>query len=167
MPVVRTSIHVDAPPDRVWGALADFGSIHRWNLGVPASHQMSTPDPGVGTTRHCDLSLPGSYIRERVVAWEPGSHYEVHIFEKKRVPMVTDLYATVGVEAEGDGSRAYFEPRYRTKAGLLGRIFDRIAIAPQYRKGGREFVAGLKHYVETGEDVTRDADLRIDDATIH
>lgn len=167
MPRLRASIHVDATPEEVWAAIGDFGNIYRWNPGVPASHLTSDQGEGVGATRHCDLALPGASIEERVTAWEPGRYYRVDIYDKKRVPFVKNLRAEVGVEpAPGGGAIAYFAPSWETAAGPLGRLVDRYAIRPQYDKGGRAFVAGLKHFVEHGEDVAKGVRLPVDQATV-
>jgi len=166
MPSVRATIDVDASPEEVWKAIADFGNIHRWNPGVPKSHLTSEQAEGIGTTRHCDLALLGASIEERVTEWEPGSHYKVDIYDKKRVPFVKNLRAEVGVEPTDGGSRAYFHARYDTSAGPIGRLMSRFMIRPQYEKGGRAFVAGLKYFVETGNDVEKGAPLAYSDASV-
>ena len=166
MPQVRASIPVEAPTEDVWKAIADFGNIYRWNPGVPESHLTSDQGEGVGTTRHCDLAMPGASIEERVTAWEPGSHYRVDIYDKKRVPFIKNLRAEVGVEPAGDGSTAYFQASYDTTAGPIGMLMDRLMIRGQYRKGGRAFVAGLKYFVETGNEVEKGVPLALDLATV-
>ena len=162
MTKMRVSIEVDAPPADVWSAISDFGNIFRWNPAVPKSHLTSDQADGVGTTRHCDLTVPGASIEERVIEWKPGSHYRVDIYESKRVPFVRNMNAEVGVVPSGEGSVAYFSPSYDTSAGPIGKIMDRLVMRPQYQKVGRAFVAGLKYYVETGQDVERNSPLAKD-----
>ncbi len=64
---VRNSI--DAPRDRVWAALADFGEIATWNTGIDASRIISGPDTGMGAERQCDFG--NRYLREKIQQWEP------------------------------------------------------------------------------------------------
>ncbi len=110
--------------------------------------------------------MPGASIEERVIEWEPGSHYRVDIYESKRVPFVRNMNAEVGVVSSGEGSVAYFAPSYDTSAGPIGKIMDRLVMRPQYQKVGRAFVAGLKYYVETGQDVERSSPLAKDQALV-
>lgn len=166
MSSLRVTIEVDASPEEVWKAIADFGGIDRWNPGVPVSQLTSVHSEGVGATRHCDLTLSGASIEERVTEWEPGSHYKVEIYRTKRVPFVRNLEAEVGVEPSGDGSIAYFAPSYETTAGPIGRLMDRLVLRRQYEKGGRAFVAGLKYFVETGNDVEKGSPLAYADAAV-
>lgn len=154
MPGYRATVHIDAPAEEVWEAIGDFGNIFKWNPAVPASHLTSDEVVGAGTTRHCDLTVPGASIEERITDWQEGRSYSVEIYQKKRVPFVKNLEATVSVEPSESGSEGRFEFRYDT-AGPLGRFMDRFVIGAQNRRTAELFVSGLKHYVETGEEVAK------------
>ncbi len=155
MPTYRATIDIDAPSEKVWEAIGDFGNIHKWNPSVPTSHLTSDQAVGEGTTRHCDLTVPGASIEERITDWQEGRSYSVEIYQKKRVPFVKNLRATVSVEPNGVGSKGGFKFEYDTIAGPIGRLMDRFLIASQNRKAAELFVSGLKHYVETGEEVAK------------
>ena len=71
MSTFSTHIHIQAPPEEVWAALADIGEIYVWNPGVQSSHLTSDAGEGIGTARYCDLG-GGNYLDERVVVWEPS-----------------------------------------------------------------------------------------------
>ena len=153
MPRYRATIGIDASTEKVWEAIGDFGNIYKWNPGVPNSHLTSAPEIGEGTTRHCDLTVPGASIEERVTDWQEGTSYTVDIYEARRVPFVKDLSATVSVEPNGSGSTGGFDFRYETTAGPIGKAMERYVIGPRNRKIAGLLVAGLKHHVETGEEV--------------
>ncbi len=155
MPTYRATVHIDAPSEEVWKAIGDFGNIYKWNPSVSASHLTSGEALGEGTTRHCGLTVPGASIEERITDWQEGRSYSVEIYQKKRVPFVKNLRATVSVERNGVGSKGRFEFNYDTTAGPIGRLMDRFVIASQNRKTAELFVSGLKHYVETGEEVAK------------
>ena len=57
-------IEIKAPVEKVWEAIADFGNISKFNPSVPTSHLTADQAQGVGTTRHCDLFVPGASIEE-------------------------------------------------------------------------------------------------------
>ena len=163
MKTIRSTIHIDAPTDKVWEVISDFGNIYRWNRTISASHLTSTDGHGVGTTRHCDMTIPGASVEERIVDWQEGSSYTVEIYEAKRFPFVTDMTAIVGVEPSESGSEASFQFSYDTTGGPIGKLFDRFVIGPQNNKAAALFVAALKHHVETGEEVSKG--VRVDTST--
>ena len=166
MPRYRANINIDAPAEEVWGAIGDFGNIYKWNPGVPKSNLTSQSEIGEGTTRHCDLTVPGASIEERITDWQEGSSYTVDIYQKKRVPFIRDLSATVSVEPDGAGSIGGFDFRYETTAGPIGKVMDRLVIGPRNHKVAELFVAGLKHHVETGEEVGKGVRVDRSKATV-
>ena len=166
MPRYQATIDIDAPAEKVWKVIGDFGNIYRWNPSVPKSHLTSGTELGEGATRHCDLTSPGASIEERITDWQEGSSYTVDIYRKKRVPFVKDLTATVSVAPNGTGSTAGFDFQYQTTAGPIGKVMDRLVIGSQNRKVAERFVAGLKHYVETGEEVGKGVRVRHAEATV-
>lgn len=154
MTTLRATIDIDAPTDKVWEAIKDFGNIHRFNPSIPRSHLTSDQEHGVGTTRHCDFNVAGASVRERITDWQEGRSYSVDIYEKSRIPFLKNITGHVAVEPSPRGSTGIFEMGYETSAGPIGRLMERM-LRKRNAKATKLFVAGLKHYVETGEDVTQ------------
>ena len=46
MTKVSAEIVIDAPAERVWEVLADFGSVYKWAPGVTESHSTSSNNSG-------------------------------------------------------------------------------------------------------------------------
>ena len=44
-------------------------------------------------------------------------------------------------------------PEFQLKFGVLGVVMERLMFGSQFRKGMAGLLSGLKHYVETGEEV--------------
>lgn len=164
MPKFRTSIQIDAPADKVWDAIADFPNVHRFNPSVTESHGTSAEPAGVGATRHCALSVAGATIEERVTDWNEGESYTIEVYDKRRVPLLTNNVGHVAIESNGDGCIGVLELSYDVKGGPIGRLLHRLGIKKQSEKGARLFVAGLKHFVETGEEVTKG--VRVDTSEV-
>lgn len=165
MPRLRATVDIEPGPEAVWDVIADFGGVYRWNPTVNSSHLTSERGSGVGTTRHCDLAMAGATVEERILDWRDGSGFTVAIFDKKRMPFVTDLVGSFSVEERGGGAEAAFEFEYRTTSGPIGRLMDRFVIRTQNRKMARLILAGLKHHVETGEEVGKE--VRVDRDVVH
>lgn len=70
---VSATVEIEAPADKVWAVLADFGNIEAFNPGLTASYITGDSPSGVGATRHCDLSFAGASIEERISRPSAGS----------------------------------------------------------------------------------------------
>ena len=68
---VTRSLDIAAPPDEVWGVLADFGSISAWAPDVDHSCLLSHQESGVGTVRR--IQTGRMTVVERVVDWDEGT----------------------------------------------------------------------------------------------
>lgn len=164
MSKVQASSHISAPKREVWAAVADFGQIANFNPSVTASHLTGDANHGEGATRHCSLTLAGASVEERVVDWQEGASYTVEIYESSRIPVVTNAHGTISLADEGDGTRATMVIEYDTKYGPIGAILDRVAIRSQNAKAAGLVVAGLKHYIETGQKVEKR--VRVDTSVV-
>lgn len=79
------SVLINAPKDKVWKALADFGNVMNLSTNVTKSYLTSEKKTGVGTMRHCDLSRMGAQLEERIVDWKERESMTIDIFEKKNL----------------------------------------------------------------------------------
>ena len=140
---------IDAPKEKVWEVLADFGGIYKWNPGVSHSHSTSESNQGDGATRQCDLQKKGDYLKERIVDWRDGESYGVDIYETN-LPLKSNV-VRFSVEANGDGTIVKLTSDYALKYGLLGSLLDTLLVKRKLKKGMEELLAGLKYHVETGE----------------
>ena len=149
---LSTAIKINAPKEKIWGVLADLGSIYKWNPGVSHSYSTSPETGGEGAMRHCDLqnAKGGSigYLEERAFDWRDGEGFTIDIYESnlplKRNNVRFDL------ESNGDGTIVTITPDYALKFGPLGVIADLLIGRRQLKKGFAGLAAGLKYHVETG-----------------
>ena len=148
------SVYVDAPRHQVWDVLADFGNIYKFNPNLTGSYSTSDANSGVGATRHCDLTFSGASIEEEIIAWNEGESYQIEIVDGTRTPPFKSVVATLAVADEGVGTRVTMTMEYSLKFGPIGRAMDALGIRKQYAKAVTLILAGLKHYVETGEETT-------------
>lgn len=146
-------IKIDAPAERAWEALADFGAVHKYNPLVAHSHSTSAQSGGVGATRHCGLTLNGASVEERIVEWTEGESYVVDIYDGSKAPPFRQARAHLSVRPDGAGSIVTGTLEYTLKFGPVGVLMDRLMVAPQLDKAWSQLLAGLKHYVETGQEV--------------
>lgn len=149
MPVITREIEIDATSDRVWAVLSDFGGVYKWNPTVTHSSLIEDQETGVGAQRSCTVAGFGE-ITERVTAWEEGRSATVEI---EGAPMMKRAAATLRVEARGEATLVSATVDYQPGWGPIGALMGATIMK---RKFGQTFdllLAGLRHYVLTGEEV--------------
>ena len=147
---VNSTTWIDAPVETVWSVLADLGSIYKWNPGVAASQSTSESPQGEGATRHCDLD-DKNYLKERAFDWREGEGYKIDVTEST-MPLESNI-VTFQIAPDGAGTRVTVTADYKLKFGPIGALMDMIFAKRQFQQAFDDMMAGLKHYVETGEEI--------------
>jgi uncharacterized protein YndB with AHSA1/START domain len=145
MTVLRNAITIEAPPDRVWAALARLDALHEYDPGISKSEVRSEMHDGVGAERHCDIK-PGGWFRERVTIWDPGRELEFTLYDCT-LP-VLKLRHHYQLIRERGGTRVEQIQEYTLKYGPLGAVLDTLFVRRRWQAGVRSFLVGLKRYVE-------------------
>jgi len=83
---IARKVTVNAQSQKVWEALADFGSVSRLSPNIIKSFKTSEQTGGVGATRHCDFAAMGAQVEERIVEWNEGESMKIDIYESKNMP---------------------------------------------------------------------------------
>lgn len=118
MPEFTITRHIDAPVDKVWEVLHDFGDIQRWNPGVRTSALTSDGPVAEGSTRSCDFAPFGS-VNERIDIHEPHERLTVNIYEAFRLPIKSAL-ADFNIAPNNGGTELTLH--YSYEPNLLGRM---------------------------------------------
>jgi uncharacterized protein YndB with AHSA1/START domain len=148
MTVLKNTIHIEAPPERVWQALSKLDALHEYDPGIAKSAMCTEKkDAGVGADRQCYIKA-GGWFRERVTVWEP---------EKALVFTLCDCTLPVKwlrhhytLRPENGGTRVDQTQEYTLKYGPLGAVLDALVVRRKWDAGVKSFFAGLKEYVEAG-----------------
>lgn len=140
-----TDIKIDAPAKAVWDALADIGSIYRWNPGVVESHATTEETTGLGACRYCDLGGK-NYLDEQVVQWQPSEKLTMRITGTNMPFKTADIHFTL--QSEGEATIVTVAPDYELKFGPLGKLLDTVYVRRTYESGMNDLLQGLKQYVE-------------------
>ncbi len=159
MTTIIREISIDAPVQKVWSILADFGGIYKFNPGVSKSYSTSSTNEGVGATRHCDL-LPAGSVEERIIEWHDGRDYKIEIYAGKGTPPFKTAVGHLKVLPDGSRTKVSMHFHYSLKFGPIGSLMDRLLVKKQFSKAVPGILVGLKHYAETGEMV--DGKVRLD-----
>ena len=145
MPTVTGEIHIDSPKEKVWAVLADLATVRHFNPGVTNAYYISDTKEGVGASRRCDL-VDGGYVLERASEWKPGEAYTLEIYEGTTPFQNADGAFTVKDDRQGTIVSLTLGFELRVDAPV-----DPQEVEQQYRELIPAVLAGLKHYVETGQ----------------
>jgi uncharacterized protein YndB with AHSA1/START domain len=143
--VLKNTIHIQAPPERVWEVLAKLDALHEYDPGIATSALRSEQRSGLGADRQCDIKS-GGWFRERVTGWEPVRELELTLYDCT-LP-VRRLRHHYVLTAEHGGTRVDQTQEYTLKYGLVGAVLDALFVKRKWDAGVKSFFAGLKQYVE-------------------
>src|SRR5689334_5691164 len=93
---ITMSVCIDAPAERVWSVLGDFGSIHLWVDAIQHSYCPGAVR-GVGATRVCELK--GGTVHERVVEWDEGRSFR---YCAESAPFLRNAANRWSIESRGE-----------------------------------------------------------------
>jgi len=130
MTVLENEIRIDAPPEKVWSALASLDALAEYDPGVSKAEVVSETKQGPGAARKCDLA-PGGWFKERVGTWRPNEALSFELYE-----------CTLPVRA--------LRHSYTLVADAGGTLLDALIVRRKWSAGIHGFFSGLKRYVESG-----------------
>jgi len=147
-------IWIDASKNEVWAVLADFGNIYRYSPTVLQSYSSNDKPRGLGAERHVEMSFEGTSGNERIVEWHEGQKMVLELYNGQNMPPWKNAVAEFSVREHNGGTMVQAAFNYDMKFGPIGALMDRFMIQPQFGETFGSQLAGLKHHVETGEEVT-------------
>ena len=148
MGVIRESVDIGAPPERVWAVVAeDVKNAPKWTTNLEKVEKLDGGPPGKGTRYRYHLSLPGGHKAQLEV--------EQDVYEKPKKcagrfiggPLKGKWTYTYSRKKDGS-SRLTYEMDYEL-TGLLR--FAGGLLGPQYAAGIRKNIENLKRYIESGK----------------
>jgi len=159
---ITYQVHIDAPKDEVWTAIADFGNVANSNPGIKTSYLTSDSTVGVGATRHCDLALYGATVEERIVEWIEGESFRIDIYDSTRIPIIESSGGAFQLEEHNGGTLLTGTLHTGLKYGPVGSAVYSAVLQKQLAKVWKIFLAGVKRHVETGEVIDQDTRVPVD-----
>lgn len=155
MSKLTIQVKINAPAEKVWEVVADFGSVSKWAPNVTNSYSTTEANGGVGAGRHCDVVGFGA-IEEEIVEWKESRSLT---YEVENVGPMKSVRNKCSVRGEGNRTVVTFTIDYQMKFGPLGALLDKLVAGRQLGKAAALGLAGLKHYLETGEPVDQKTKL--------
>jgi uncharacterized protein YndB with AHSA1/START domain len=149
MTTITKEIQIDVSKEKVWEILSNLETVQNYDPFVVNSFYTSDIKEGVGASRQCDLP-EGGYIKERIIAWNPGEGYSLNVYEDGEPDSpLENQYAHFTLKEDGQGTTVTMTIEYDMKADAP---VDPQEIEQMWRDEILPgLLAGLKHFVETGQ----------------
>jgi uncharacterized membrane protein len=140
---VRETLHIDAPPDRVWALGTDPSRYPEWQAGLVEVRDISGPLDRVGSKYTAVYQVMGRRLEgtTEVTKLEPGKLIE----ERGSIVGGGPAVSTIRIEPLSGGTDMTFELDYELPGGLIGDIANKLfmerAIERQIRHSNENFKA--------------------------
>lgn len=142
---INLETRINAPREKIWAILADFGGVDKWAPNVAHSASITAAKSGLGCERSCEIPQVGS-LRERIIEWNEGKGYKYEIAAIPGTP-VKSAYTTWSINEDGDQTIVMLASEFQ----LSGEEEVNTTFLEQTRTLLNTSLAALKQFVETGQ----------------
>ena len=97
--IITRTVKINAPSNKVWDALADFGNVQNLSPNIASSYLMTEQPNGVGATRHCNFTMMGAEVDEKITQWDLGKSLTIELYNPKKLPFMRMMEANFKIEA--------------------------------------------------------------------
>lgn len=134
---LERSTSVDAPAERVWAVLAEFGDIAEWVPLIQHSCLLSEQTERVGAVRRVQIAR--QTLVERVISWKPQRELAYDI--EGLPPVVGTARNTWRLTAVGGTTEVVLTTELQTgrnpiKRFIAKKVLDRMAVASEQMLAG-------------------------------
>ena len=147
---VSVDIIVNSSKSKVWDVLFNrFGEVNTFNPHIEGSHFTKGSKGEIGCERQCDLDSKNS-IQEKIVAVRDDNSFDIEIIQGG-LPMMDTMNATLDVkEMLPNQTIVTATIHFNTTPAFMAGILKGM-MAKMFSK----LLVGLKFYLETDEEVTK------------
>ena len=155
---IESKVIINATRDKVWDILSDFGNVQKLSPGIAKSYLTSDTKNGIGATRHCDFTAMGSQVEEKIIEWNDGHSFKIELYDTKNLPLIQGMNASFKLESHNKETilTSIFEYHMNN---FIGDLLNSLKMKKMNKKSWVQFMAGIKHYAETGENVNKETKL--------
>lgn len=150
--VIKSKVVINAEKDKVWDILSDFGNVQNLSPGIEKSYLTSDTKTGMGATRHCDFTTMNGQVEEKITDWNEGNSLKIELYDTKNIPMIRGMNALFNLKSIENKTVLTSVFEYHMNH-VVGDVLNSLKMKKMNKKSWVLFMAGIKHYAETGENV--------------
>lgn len=143
---------VNAPLADLWRSWDNFDEIYRFNPVINQSPLLPRSAPtGMGAERICRHIDGKTYLKERIIGYQPEEHIVVDIFDAN-LPLKKAVVTLDFKALSPDRSRVTMRIAFTPKFGPVGWLMTPL-MKSQFRKGLSDLLSANAGFVEKGVEV--------------
>ena len=143
MPIVETSILIDAPVDKIFDTMVDPEGIPKWAPIESVSNIRGSPGE-IGSSADYTLRAFGIKLKQTMTVMQVDKPYNIVYEMSGGFPGKW----TYTLKAEDNGVRVSAEVNYTVRGGVIGNIANKILLQRIHQEKTELFVTGLKTFCE-------------------
>lgn len=143
---------VNAPLAELWQSWDRYDEIYRFNPVINQSPLLpQSASTGIGAARHCKHVDGKTYLKERIIGYQPQEHLVIDVFDAN-VPLKEAVVTLDFAALSAEQSRVTMRIRFTPKFGPIGWLMTPL-IKKQFRKGLSDLLIANANFVENGVEI--------------
>lgn len=158
MTIAKKTRTINAPKDKVWAVLEDFGEVHRINPFVKKTTSECIPGTmSVGDTRRCVFYNGKSYVDEKVIELDEGKSVTIQI-TGGTMPFKAATATFTLKHISDSQSQLSMKMNYTAKGGSLAPVVG-LAMKPMMNMMLGKVLKSLDRHLITGHEIGKNGKL--------
>ena len=143
MPIIKTSLLINAPADKIFDTMVDPEGIPKWAPIDSVSNIKGEPGE-IGSSADYTLRVFGIKLQQTMTVLQVDKPYNIVYEMAGGFPGKW----TYDLKAEDNGVRVSAEVYYTVRGGVIGNIANKILLQRMHQKKTELFAIGLKTFCE-------------------
>lgn len=148
---VEKTIPINAPIQKVWQVIDDFGGVYKYHPIVEKSPMLSEIATGLGAKRRCEF-YDNTSVVEEITDYKPGEYLKVKVSEFS-MPLKS-MTGTMRFKSINNATTAVtIELDFVVKGGILGWLMGVLMMRPMMKGMILKVLKSLEYHVISGKQV--------------
>lgn len=145
MAKIVETIHIRAPPEKVFALVKEFERSSEWNVGWKEPKFTSNKRYQVGATGHLVVEAGGQRFE---TDWETTEWMENERFAFRTTGGNVTAFGSVSLKPSRGGTELRNEINYTLPYSILGKIIDRLKVSRDVGRNTRQSLLNVKKMLE-------------------
>jgi len=150
---VTSVLNINAPADKVWSILDDFGGVEKFSIGIDKASLIGDKSTGLGAKRKCVFHDQNSVVEE-IIEYQANESFKV-VLTESAMPMKT-ITAEFRVEKLTDTTcQVIMTMEFVMKLGFVGSLLG-YPMRSMLKGIQQQLLKGLAYHAFTGHTLVKE-----------
>ena len=148
---VESVIRINAPVEKVWEVLDDFGGVDKFSIGVQQSSLIGDKASGLGAVRSC-VFYDQTSLREEIIEYDKNKSLKL-VLTHFTIPMKSMFAGFRAEQLSETTCEVTMYMDFVVKYGPLGALLGAVVMRPVMKSVHQKLLSGLAYHTVTGKTV--------------